>query len=196
MRKSKVLITICALGAVAAMTLSTASLAANDNEISINKGIYVGASIGYGGSGNNPYTHNSRALGLIYGFNGGYKFNKYFALEGGYTALPNVTIGNSDLTKDNWLVDVAAKGIIPINQRFNIYGKVGIARVSTKYNAIEALDSNQPNGVKHRFTPLYGAGAGINISRHTAFTLEYEMTPKSGPVPATQSFLVGFQFKI
>jgi len=195
MRKNKILITAYALGALASMLLSTASLADSSNFISIDKGPYLGASIGYGGSKTNPYTNSNQALGLIYGFNGGYKLNKYVALEVGYTALPNVTLGNSDLTKNNWLVDLSAKGIIPVSQRFEFYGKLGIARVSTNYNAIEALKNDHVKGIKHRFTPYYGAGIGINMSRHTAFTVEFDMTPKSGPIPATQSLLTGFQFK-
>jgi len=53
--------------------------------------------------------------GLGANVNGGYQFNRYFALEGGYTYY-----GHSVN-----MVDVAAKGIIPITNRFNIFGKIG-----------------------------------------------------------------------
>lgn len=198
MRRNKVLITLYGLGAVASMAFATITLAdSNLAPISINEGTtYLSSSLGYGSNNKNPYTNSNQSLGLLSGVNGGYQINPYFALEGGYTALPNVTLGNSPLTKNNSMTKAAGKGIIHLDQKLDLYGKLGVASISTEYNAVDnTLNTNHATNFESRITPYYGGGLGINISRYSELTLEYDMTSQNGPVQATQALLTSIQLK-
>lgn len=197
MRRTKVLITLYGLGAVASMTFGTMTLAdSNLAPIAITQGTtYLSSSLGYGGNTKNPYTNSNQSLGLVSGVNGGYQINPYFALEGGYTALPNVTLGDSPLTKNNSMTKAAGKGTIHLNRELNLYGKLGVASISTEYNAVDTLNTNHATNFENRITPYYGGDLGINTSRYSELTFEYDMTSENGPVQATQALLTSFQLK-
>lgn len=112
-------------------------------------GAYVGAQIGYGSTKLDSATgidgidvihlrsdKNSGVTGRLYA---GYKFNRYLALELGIgkfsNATWNVLVNNAraaDLTvKNNFVADLLAKGMIPVNEMFAFYGKAGLAYVKT-----------------------------------------------------------------
>ena len=69
----------------------------------------------------------------------GYQFSPYFAAELGYLRLANqkgkdygstgYAIGTKTLSQN--ALDVAAKGILPINDKFNVYGKLGVAYLTS-----------------------------------------------------------------
>lgn len=85
-------------------------------------GTYTTAQVGVAGpvfDGAGPYFH----------FALGDQLNRYFALEGGVTAIPTTTGGS-----DGWLsgsvahlysVDGDVKAMLPLGDRFNIYAKIG-----------------------------------------------------------------------
>lgn len=106
----------------------------------------------------------------------GYQFNPYFATELGYLRLANQkgkddgstgdAIGTETLKQQ--AIDVAAKGIFPINDKFNVYGKLGVAYLtSTITSHFEGVKQNQNAwfGVaKHQWAPEVGIGASFNIT--------------------------------
>ena len=78
----------------------------------------------------------------------GYQFNPNFALEAGYlrlsstrvagTSFKPLNVGQGTFTLQQNVIDLLAKGIIPISAKFNLYGKAGLAYVNT------AISSNIP----------------------------------------------------
>jgi opacity protein-like surface antigen len=101
----------------------------------------------------------------------GYQFNPYLAVEMGYMRLLNQkgtfkrnlykTI--TETSRQN-AFDVAAKGILPISDKFNVYGKVGIAYLTS------TVDSNRKNLFfdisEHKFAPEVGLGFTYNITNN------------------------------
>src|SRR3990167_109154 len=77
--------------------------------------------------------------GFAWNGNVGYQFNSYFALESGYTQFADVNANSpiaggtlAVMNKDNYGIDLLAKGILPINQKFNVFAKAGMMRLHTK----------------------------------------------------------------
>lgn len=108
----------------------------------------------------------------------GYQFNPNLAVELGYLQLSkhkgtipaskNIAPGTEILQQD--AVDVAAKGILPINDKFSAYGKLGVAYLtSTITSRFEGKKGNQ-NGAfgidKHTFAPEVGLGLTYNITNN------------------------------
>lgn len=60
----------------------------------------------------------------------GYKFNPYFAVEGQYTGTGKVTDNVSGSVKADAL-SLTAVGIVPLNDAFDVYGKLGVASSKT-----------------------------------------------------------------
>jgi OOP family OmpA-OmpF porin len=110
---------------------------------------------------------------------GGYRFNRYFALELGYTDLGRFTFdttttgpaANFDgrLKGNVWSLD--AVGIAPLGDRFSLFGKVGVirwdlsARVAAFAGGAAVTDKVSDDGfswklglgAQYQFTPAFGA---------------------------------------
>jgi opacity protein-like surface antigen len=106
----------------------------------------------------------------------GYQFNSNLAVELGYLQMsklksispqaPNYL--RTSLAFRQNAIDVAAKGILPLNDKFNVYGKLGVAYLtndttisskSIKYNDNKALGLAQ-----HNWAPEAGVGASYNVT--------------------------------
>ena len=59
---------------------------------------------------------------------GGYQFNRWFALEGGYIDLGEIEPNRAGASLEADTFYVAAVGTIPVNDAFAVYGKVGVHR--------------------------------------------------------------------
>lgn len=105
----------------------------------------------------------------------GYQFNPNLAVELGYLQLAKQvgTVNASGFTpgtetlKQN-AIDIAAKGIIPITDKFNAYGKLGVAYLtSTITSRFEGIKDNQNEAfgiAKHKLAPEVGVGVSYNIT--------------------------------
>jgi OmpA-OmpF porin, OOP family len=113
----------------------------------------------------------------------GYQFNQNFAVEMGYLRLINkkgtfeklaptsaYQAGATETLKQN-VIDLAAKGILPITDKINAYGKLGVAYLTSiitgkNENEVKSND-NQFFGIdKHTFAPEVGLGITYNITNN------------------------------
>lgn len=106
----------------------------------------------------------------------GYQFNPYFATELGYLRLANQK-GKDDGSTGDYIgtetlkqqaIDVAAKGILPINDKFNVYGKLGVAYLSSTVRSnFDGTKQNQNKYfglAKHQWAPEAGVGVSYNVT--------------------------------
>src|SRR4249919_2153962 len=122
MRKTKLLSTL-----LLSATLGAAAFGAQAQD----KGFYAGAGVGQSFVDEGAYDDEDTAFSVF----GGYQFNRYFALEGGYANLGKIEakpVGR-DLETDS--VFLTAVGIVPITDKFSVYGKAGFHR----WNLDEAI---------------------------------------------------------
>ena len=113
---------------------------------------------------------------------GGYKFNKNFALEGGYFDLGKfgftaTTVPAGTLTGDIKLrgLNLDAVGILPITSRFSAFGRVGLnhaeARDSFTGTGIAVLN---PNPSKRDTNYKFGAGLQYDFTESLGMRVEAE----------------------
>jgi len=166
------------------------------------KGWYLGGSVGRSDVDLQPITvvgatafsssTNERDTG--YKLIGGYRFNRHFALEGGwsdfgkFSTTTNVTapvIGSAgaSVRVDGWHLD--AVGILPVRGGFSLHGKLGAmyssTRTSLSTTGAVALAAGTNLNPKRRETNLkWGVGAGYDFSRNVGLRLEYDQVKDVG----------------
>lgn len=138
-------------------------------------GLYVNGQVGYADTNMKSQVKDNGANFANDGLAGrlaiGYKVTPNFALELGYLQLSNAefNIGASSFSNKQDAIDVAAKGILPITNNVNIYGKLGVAYLTTelkeKNAAGKTLDINTAQGIsKHQWAPEIAIGMGYDIT--------------------------------
>ena len=184
---------IIMLFAVSAVTFSTAIIADGASS----KGFYVNGGLGYGkvnAEVENKASDNSS--GFVYSAGGGYQFDKYVALEGGYTHYPDVKVAGDTIAKRNSQIYAAVKGILPLKGGFNVFAKAGAARVSTTYvPGIEDASGNDLSGSHSKILPYGGVGFGYLVSHNVDFNIQFAGTPKSHNTPAMYAVMAGVSYK-
>jgi OOP family OmpA-OmpF porin len=107
----------------------------------------------------------------------GYKFNRNFALEGGYfdlgrfgytaTTVPAGTLSGNIKLKG---VNLDAVGILPINEKFSAFGRFGVnyAKASDSFSGSGAVTVGNTSPSKSEANYKFGAG------------LQYDFTPALG----------------
>jgi len=181
--------TVLSVSVLAAMTANAAA-----------PGIYVTGQVGYANNSmkietkdNIPNNDISKA-GVAGRVAIGYQFNQNFALEAGYfrtaqkkatlvditpswipKGTPKVAIGN--LSYDQDAIDFVAKGILPVSTNVNLYGKLGVAYLTTdaKFNSSDkGFDPMLDNIAKRKFAPEAAIGVSYditpNVSLDTSWT--------------------------
>jgi long-chain fatty acid transport protein len=144
---------------------------------------------------------NSNIANIAWKFYGGYKFNKYWAVEGGYVNLIDNT-ANVDVTaptagsmrlsqqSNTWML--SAVGSYPITQNISIIGKLGLNRWNNKIKAIDngiasLLGNLDPEGAlgkglgdivfesdKTGVDPYFGIGVDFALADNFSLRLEAE----------------------
>jgi len=110
---------------------------------------------------------------------GGYKITERLSAEASYVNLGDVhktsggTVQNSDVSA----FTATAIGSIPINDQFDIFGKVGAMR----------WDSDNTAGSESGFGMTYGVGARMNISEKTKLRAEWEKLPDIETAPGEET---------
>lgn len=166
-------------------------------------GFYVNGQIGYAdthmGSKTNfasfgpsafiPSDANNRNLsnnGLAGRIAMGYQFNQNFAIEVGYLQLGDKKVaGVTHLTSEplsgklklqQHAIDLVAKEMVPINNQFNFYGKLGVAYLTTNVDGDFAIPGQtaEPNLngytqiARHTFAPEVALGASYDLSKNVS----------------------------
>jgi OOP family OmpA-OmpF porin len=115
---------------------------------------------------------------------GGYQFNKYFAVEGGYfdlgklsytaTTAPAGTLnGNIQLNGLN----IDAVGMLPLSEKFSAFGRVGVnyAQARDNFSSSGAIATpTDPNPSKTAANYKYGLGVQYNLTESLAMRVEAE----------------------
>ena len=109
-----------------------------------------------------------------YGINGGYRFNRYFALEGAYEHLGSFDDSSNTGTdtisgkfKANAL-SLSGVGFYPLSSAWSLYGKAGLARTDAKLEASSENETTPVDNTSHTGTGLL-IGAGVNYDFDRAF---------------------------
>lgn len=121
---------------------------------------------------------------------GGYQLNDHFALEFAYVDLGSVTYratatvtdGDVVLTPDVELESsadgpvISALGILPIGERFSLFGRVGLSLLNAEGTARVTLegDTQQDTQTSQKTDPMVGIGAELSLSRHFAVRLAWD----------------------
>jgi OOP family OmpA-OmpF porin len=132
---------------------------------------YIGANIGRASQklsidGVGSIKDNTTGVSLYTG----YQFDKSFGIEGGLAYLGKAEISAAGVTataKPQTLY-VAGTATLPLDNQFNLFAKVGVARTHTKLTATGAgSDSNNDTSA------LVSVGASYIIDKNLSAVLEY-----------------------
>lgn len=149
--------------AASALSVMTANAAA--------PGPYITGQLGYADTHMGPKTIEKSLSnnGIAGRLAVGYQLNQNLAVEAGYLQLRskkvNGTFGDqaADLKLSQHAIDLAAKGILPIANNLNAYGKLGIAYLTTtaksNNDAVTAATVN-----KYKWAPEAAIGVSYDIT--------------------------------
>jgi OOP family OmpA-OmpF porin len=155
---------------VALIAGAAAMTAAQAQTVDTQPHAYVGVGAA---TAKNVQTDDYRTGGKIYG---GYQVNQTWAAEAGYTDYGNKDVANGTTKSNSYYV--AGKATMPINERFNAYGKLGVQHSERKFDSA-ALN------VKDTDTGAYGAlGVEYKLNQQVALTAEYERYGKEKDIGA------------
>ena len=207
------------LAGAAAATLLAATLAgAAHGDEGLPKGIYVGASIGYGifkfwedtvdayvDAYPRSDVRSTDDNGLIYSVYAGYEFSPYIAIEAGYVSheAPEVEF-NVGFCRDGsilyhrevstWSVYAAAVGRPPIDTgRFRPFGKAGMYRWRS-----ELKDTCSVRDFKTKdddVKPFVGAGVDVELTERVGLRAEWAWFTERRKDGGTHAFLGGLNYK-
>lgn len=123
----------------------------------------------------------------------GFRFIKYFGLEGGYVDFGNSEdVGSGiDLSVDATAWDLFAVGILPIGKHFELFGKYGYFWWDRHAEASGVVISSEDESGGN---PVYGAGMAFVFGEHFGVRLEYEKYKMSDVESLSQQSL-GFEFR-
>ena len=137
------------------------------------KGVYIGGQLGYSDSdfGNIYNSRNGGIGGRVYL---GYQFNKYFALEGGYTRFADQKmriysdIGHESLSLHPESLDLSLKGILPLNDKISLYAKAGPA-----YLREQTVSSYRYSSYNNNNDPQVTTQSATWVSKENSAELAY-----------------------
>jgi len=121
--------------------------------------------------------------GTGYKLYGGYQFNRYFSLEGGYfdlgkfgftatTQPPGTLSGNIKLKG----VNIDAVGTLPITENLSAFGRVGLdyAKASDSFTGTGFVDVPNPNPSTHAVNYKFGLGLQYAFTEFLGMRVEAE----------------------
>lgn len=118
-------------------------------------------------------SENTRSEGWkVYG---GYQFNRYLALEGGYVNLNDMTATDGTLTvnvdTDGWTLGAVLS--YPITDKLSVMGKVGAAYLLSDINAKNGAAATVRSG-DDSYEPNYGVGVSYALLDNLSLRAEWE----------------------
>lgn len=183
--------------ALGALGISAIALAAAPLALASPLGWYAGANIGQSRAkiADGEIANNLQAQGFTSssisndsqgtGFKlfGGYQFDRYFAVEGGYFNLGDfgysattVPAGTSRGRIALQGLNVDAVGILPITRRFSAFGRVGVTYVDARdaFSGTGAAYAPSSNVNRHEINYKYGVGLQYALTHSLALRAEAE----------------------
>jgi OOP family OmpA-OmpF porin len=162
---------------LAAAILSTASLSA----MAADQGFYANVDAGqisFTGGANSSFWPKPSAITL----GGGYHFNRNLGVEAGYSIVGNSTVdtiavgSSSTDTMKTKLLQVVAVGTYPINDKFELFGKLGLVNEqfdnTYSYSTPGTTYSVSNSASKTNLT--YGIGGQFNINKRFGIRMQYQ----------------------
>lgn len=102
---------------------------------------------------------------------GGFQFNKYFSVEGGYMNLGSYAVSNGNTIEPaGWGLSVM--GTLPITPTFSAFAKAGEYRMRQKMNPASTADNT--------WSPVFGAGLKYDFNPNFFGRLEYDRIQNLG----------------
>jgi OOP family OmpA-OmpF porin len=152
---------LIAIASIAAFT-SYGTFAQSSGYSIEDSGIYVGGNYGYlKAEGEDDFDDDKDVWqGIL-----GYQFNDWIAVEGSYIDFGDYGTDLAGAETDGYTA--AVKGILPLNERFSLYAKVGQLWSETEYNFGEA------NGDYDDESLFVGAGLSYAITKNFLVNAEY-----------------------
>ncbi len=105
---------------------------------------------------------------------GGYQWNKYLAVEAGYSKLFEVSasediplLGSADVDLDGSSWDISARPMWPISDKFHAFGIVGLAQYDLEYDAtitVTGLPAMTISDEESEREFFFGLGAGFDMT--------------------------------
>jgi len=123
----------------------------------------------------------------------GYKFNPYLGIEGGYTEYPDENFDNNIKGSQNFAVDIALKGILPLGHTgLSLFIKAGGAGVHHKLED----DLVPVSGAGTHFEPAVFGGFGVDFAllKNLSVNLQATGTTKKRNVPRMYLFSGGITY--
>ena len=190
---------IVSLIGASALIVSAAGMAAtnvgnnNGPEAPVNAaGVYVNGSIGAGNLSTKDNSDIKRGH-FVWSADAGYQFNQYIAAELGYISLPTLKDRTTKVKLNSSAIYLAAKGILPINEKVDVFGKAGVAR---RTEGVEFKDGTTISSGKDKYSPLLAVGADYNLTSKLAVTVQGTTLLKNTKAyPAVYMGTVGLTYK-
>lgn len=148
-----------------------------------------GASVHHGVSqfktqGNSSLTDINR-ISVTYGAFAGYQMTQHLATEIGYEHFGQLAIDR--LSSDDTPhfkhsaqgAQLSLKGLYPLTQNLDIFGKVGGAFVNNKYKFNDELNRSQMSK-SNKLSPILGLGVDYKLIPELDFRVEYQWLGKAG----------------
>ncbi len=125
-----------------------------------------------------------------FGLGGGYQLNEHFAFEFGYVDLGSIgyraegTVTDGvdtfdadavfDSSADGPVVSVL--GILPIGERFSVFGRVGLSLLNAKGTARITVDGEEGRASQssQKSDPMFGVGVEYDLTKHFAVRLGWD----------------------
>jgi opacity protein-like surface antigen len=116
----------------------------------------------------------------------GYMFNKYVGLEGGFTYSPGYNYNwgaNGTWSSSYYMFDGAVKGVLPLSNLIDLYGKLGLAfnNYSNSWNGCNGYGCGGPAYSGSNVGLLVAGGVQFNLSRQ--WSVHVEDYTSTGPNP-------------
>ena len=160
-------------------------------------GWYLGGNLGYARIFKTLEGFKEDNDGFAYSVDGGYQFRPYFALESGFVGLPNMhakdkITGKKFVGRDNHLLYVTSKIMLPLFNRFSVFAKLGITHVSRGDVPPQPVSNKEE---KSGYTYLYGGGVSYSITKNISTNLQALVAQKKHDgLPTVQLFLLGVSY--
>lgn len=178
------------------LSLLALALLATPYALAAEPGWYIGANVGQSqatidheritsgllGSGLTAGWIDQNDLDLGYKFFGGYQLNRHFAVEGGYFDLGRFGFATTTTPVGTLNGDIKLKGVnldlvgrLPFNERFSVFGRIGVARTQANdtftgtgaVNVLNPSPSASSNNLK--------AGLGLEYAFNPSLSIRTEI---------------------